>query len=407
MKPRTSIAGRAVCLAACLTAAMGAAQTPMGAGAAAGPAENPPQLAPETKRALFKAHELELAGKSAEAAAVLESHLREHPEEDGTQLRHALGVYLARVERFADAIPHLERAVALDPKQAPIWILLANLYYRIEQFEKAGEAYQSGYRVQAEPDPTVLYNAGVSFLLGKKPERSYRVLSELLGGTAASAEAGWYRAFVAAASEAGKERECWPILEGLVARDPDRIDSWRLLYQAAGSMQDYRRALITLTVIDYLQPLSAKETAQLGDLYLLSGVPIKAAAYYSRALQDSTAAGWRERLVSAYLEAHEPDRALSVLFEAVKRNPSAKLWSLLGDLHYQERRFEEAEVAYRESAALDPQHGRPHLMMGYCAYELDRPAEARTYLTTASEFPDTREAALRLLKTLAGSPSTQ
>ena len=80
--------------------------------------------------------------------------------------------------------------------------------------------------------------------------------------------------------------------------------------------------------------------------------------------------------------------------------PTAKLWALRGDLEYQENAYAAADSAFAAAVALDPDFGRGHLMRGYCAYELDRPADARLHLQRAEQFSDQASAARSLLRRL-------
>ncbi|MBD3347731.1 MAG: hypothetical protein GF400_00875, partial [Candidatus Eisenbacteria bacterium] len=80
--------------------------------------------------------------------------------------------------------------------------------------------------------------------------------------------------------------------------------------------------------------------------------------------------------------------------------PTPRLWSLLGDLHFMRKDYAESYEAYRQSAAMDTTSGRPLLMMGYCAIQLEKNEDAISALERAVEYPDERGKANQLLLAL-------
>ena len=65
---------------------------------------------------------------------------------------------------------------------------------------------------------------------------------------------------------------------------------------------------------------------------------------------------------------------------ALEQEPTARLWSLYGDLNFMEENYEDAYEAYRKSAGMDPDGGRAFLMMAYCAMELGNKDDAKSQL---------------------------
>ncbi|MSO23955.1 MAG: tetratricopeptide repeat protein [Acidobacteria bacterium] len=70
---------------------------------------------------------------------------------------YEMGVQLIETERFAESIPYLERAYALDPIHYGIsLLLLAKAHHAIGQMEKAGKVYQQCLKLNRD-DPRVLF----------------------------------------------------------------------------------------------------------------------------------------------------------------------------------------------------------------------------------------------------------
>jgi tetratricopeptide (TPR) repeat protein len=105
-----------------------------------------------------------------------------------------------------------------------------------------------------------------------------------------------------------------------------------------------------------------------------------------------------ERLASAYIASYDTKSALVTIEKALEEEPTARLLSLKGDLHYMDKDYEQAFEAFRECAAHGDDSGRSYLMMGYCAMEMARYEEAIEQLEHAADYPDQHETALQLVK---------
>ena len=78
-------------------------------------------------------------------------------EPDSAPPHYEMGVQLIELERFAESIPYLERAYALDPIHYGIsLLLLAKAHHATGQMEKAGEVYAQCLKLNRD-DPRVLF----------------------------------------------------------------------------------------------------------------------------------------------------------------------------------------------------------------------------------------------------------
>jgi len=78
-------------------------------------------------------------------------------EPDSAPPHYEMGVQLIELERFAESIPYLERAYALDPLHYGIsLLLLAKARHASGQMEKASEAYEQCLKLNRD-DPRVLF----------------------------------------------------------------------------------------------------------------------------------------------------------------------------------------------------------------------------------------------------------
>ncbi len=360
-------------------------------------------LSARGKKALFRARGKQDDGKFEEAASIMTEWLDGDPERAHPLLLFNLALSHFALDQDRLAYEDLTRAVELEPRYGRGWLRLGEAAYGLEKYKEAGEAFWKAYDLTPDHTPEILYYAGVGLLMGKEPERALGALEKLLDEHRDGADLDWYQALISAGIEAGRSGVVGPFVDQLLEDNPSEARAWELSYQFAVGWEDYRSAAVSLTVAGYLRPLSHDEVVQLGDLYAMISVPVQAARYYEEAMNISATdveagrAHEFERLASAWLGAHDHDRARSTLKTALGEKETVGLWSLLGDLEYLDGDFEAALTAFGNACDLDQDFGRGWLMMGYCAIELGRETEARRYLNKAAEYPGTEAGARSLL----------
>lgn len=355
------------------------------------------------RRALFEAQALREEGDFAGAVRVLEECRSKHAEQDHVLLRFHLANALVMAERAAEALEEYQAAIDLDPHFVQSWINLGQVAYTVERFGLAGEAFVRAHQESPAPQAGLLYNAAVAYYLDEQPDQAVRLLLDLTAGGHREPQLEWYRLLLFACLELERIEEVAGSIDRMLELFGEDPEAWRLLYQFAANAGDYRRAAVALTVGDYLEPFGRDELMQAGDLFLAIGVPVQACVFYERALSDSASARELEHLSSAYLASHDRQRAQQTLTRALSQQPTARLWSLQGDLHYMHERYADADEAYRMCSQLDSTRGRAHLMMGRCALELGRREEAIAHLESATRHPPQAGPARELLRRIRAS----
>ena len=365
------------------------------------------------KKALFRARTRQDEGDFEGAASIMVEWLDGKPERAHPLLLFNLALSHFALEQDRLAYEDLTQAVEIEPRYGRGWLRLGEAAYGLEKFAEAGDAFERAYDLTPEHTPEILYYAGVSLLMGQEPGRALEALEKLLAGHREGADLDWYQAMISAGIEADRPGVVEPFVDQLQADNPSEPRAWELSYQFAVGQEDYRSAAVSLTVAGYLRPLSRSEAVQLGDLYSVISVPVKAAGYYEQAMDmptttddiESGRTDEYERLASAWLGAHDHDRARATLQTALSEQETVGLWSLLGDLEYLDKDFEAALTAFGRSCEVDPDFGRGWLMMGYCAIELGRQDEARRHLEKAAEYPGQAAGARSLLGRIGPSGS--
>lgn len=352
----------------------------------------------DTRMALFEAQQYVQGVNYSGAVNSLEEYLSEHPGEDNFWMRFFLGDYYTHLEEDEKAFDQLEKCVALEPRFAQGWLKLGEVAYSLQRYGRAGEAILRGFDLDEEKRPELLYFSGASYILAEQPAKALPVLDRLIGGDFGEPRLEWYRAAISAAIETQELDEGRATVDRMLATFAEDPDAWYLAFQYEASVSDYEQAAVALTVVGYLRPLSRQEQIQLGDLYSAIDIPVVAGEYYRSAVADSASARDVERLASAYIASYNQEDALAVLTRAVREEPTARLYSLLGDLQFMRKDYDASYDAFAQCTRLDAEEGRAFLMMGYCAMELERNEDAVASLERALAFEDVADRAQSLLE---------
>jgi tetratricopeptide (TPR) repeat protein len=376
-----------------LAAVPAAAAAPEGAAS-----QNPITLLPlKARLALFKAQEKRDAGDYQGSAKILYDFLAKNPRDDNYLVRYYLALSYTQAGEPAKALDHYQACVAADSTFAPGWAKLAETAYNLGSFRIASSAFMRSYDLDLQKPPELLYYAAAAYYLGGEPAKAVPMLQDLVSGSHGRPRTEWFRTLLAAcsgASEGDAGKEAASRMLDQYADDPD---AWRIAFQFYASIKDYREAALALTIKGFLQPLSREDDRTLGDLYSAIGVPAQASVYYERSIGETAAPQDFERLASSYIASYDLASALETITRALQKEPTMRLYSLLGDLNLMERDFGGAYAAYEKCAAMDTVRGRTYLMMGYCAYELGRGEDAIMNLERAAKFPEQEKTALDLL----------
>jgi tetratricopeptide (TPR) repeat protein len=355
----------------------------------------------KVRKIVFRASAYAKRGDYEKAADLLFKHLADHPEQDHYLLRLHLAQHLADLGRPAEAMEHYRGAVDLQPNLNRGWLGLGDAAYDLERYEVAGEAFLAGYETSRERPAEVLYYAAASYLMADRPADALPLFERLVAERRGGAHLKWYQGLVIAAAGVGEPQRADAGIRQLMETSPGDPEAWFLSYQHHVGKQDFRTAAIALTVTGYLRDLSAPERKQLGDLYSIVEVPWLASREYDRAMaaaaEGATAADY-ERLVSSLVAAHESEAALSVLGKALIEDPSPRLVSLLGDIHYLRGDYAAASVSYARLADMGDETGRAYLMLGYCALEMGHKDIALNQLGRASTYEDQADMAQLLMQ---------
>lgn len=359
------------------------------------------ELPPEVHRALYKAQQLMNKKEYLKTSEELKRFIHKHPKKNHYLIEFTLGNALAMAEKKKQALTHYRAALELKPDYNPAWMNLGKTYYDLKQYGSAGHALVKGYETSEEKQPEALFNACSAFLMAEEKEKAMPYLEILVSGKLGSPKHEWVQSLFMVYIDLKLTQKAEGMLKRLVNRDGDNPLWWHLSYQFYVTQNHYQKAITSLIIYSYLTPLKRDEIILLGDLFGAIGVPLEAARYYEQALESDGKPEEYEKLISFLLAGHRPEKAREMANRAINKNPTAKLWSLLGQIFYKQVRYDNAFQAFGQSARLDPKNGEYPLMMGYCALQLQDKDKALLALKKASQFPRQRKIAKELLKQVA------
>ena len=277
---------------------------------------------------------------------------------------------------------------------------MGRVYFDLKRYKTAGDCLLKGYEVSETRDYSVLYFAAVSYFLAKEYNKAMPHLKYLVSGKAGPPKIEWLEAFLQVCMELHLKDEAFRVVNLLLDKDGDNPRWWRFLAHLYLQQNDYKKAVAALTIRSYLTSINRKDIMLLGDLNNAIGVPTKAAQYYEQAviLEDETKPSDHEKLATTYLAAHRPTKARDALERALKKTKTSKLWFVLGQVFYEDEKWSEAYQAFNKAARLDRKDGKAHLMMGYCALQMNKRDMAKAAFQKAAHFSKQRKTAKEMLK---------
>jgi len=353
-----------------------------------------------TKLALFKAQQEMNETRHQKAIDSLLKFQKKRSKYNHFLIEFSLGTAFGLLNQHDQAIYHLEKAAEMEQHYFPIWMNLGKLYYQTENFSKAGAALEKGFRSATVKNPETLFMAMAAYFqsndltktiaIGEELVFSYQSMKDPVVSLLANA-------YITTKNFNGAIK----MLHHLLDNNPNNHKAWKLLCHAYFNNQQYTEATISYETYGYLQGLDRDELMVLGDLFFMSGVPVRATHYYQQALKDGGTPGELEKLAVYYYSAFDIDEAVSSLDEALQGEETVERLLLKAQLYYLQDEFGKAERYYANAAEKLSKDGHEWLMAGYCAMRNGDSKKAKQWLHKAMDYPEQQEEAQTILKIMA------
>jgi tetratricopeptide (TPR) repeat protein len=367
--------------------------------------EEPRKVYPVSQRVsryLAKALELMQTDKLPEAQVMLEKisqSRRLNPGEKAKVLMF-LGNVAVYQTRVADGVKLLEESLALkglDPAtEQQVTFQLAGLHAQLTQYDKAMQVLDAYFEATAEPPPDAYYLKAVVLVQLERPKDAVAPAEQAVAMVPEPRE-GWLSLLSHVYYLTQDYEKMAATLERLIERNPSKKTYWLLLSAAYFELEreDDARAIVQLANRQRLLDLE-RERIALGRLLLAHGLPYECAGVLDQAMADGVVTAKKESfelLTNCWLQAREGERALAPLARGAELAEDAKLYMLLGKVHMQGERFEEAITALTSglAKATPEQRGSVHLLLGVAQVGAGRLDEAERAFRSASTDDKTRD----------------
>ncbi len=360
-----------------------------------------PKLTPSVQKVVYEAQQAIEKKEYAKAERILLTFIDKHPKTPHYLVEFTLGNALSMEGKNIDALSHYKTSADLYPDFSPAWQNLGKVCFDLKQYDQAGDYMLKAYEIAEKKDPTLLYNAAVSYIMAKEEKKALPHLEYLASGGAGNPKTEWLEALLKVCMDLHHEKKAFEVIQRLVDKNENDPRWWKVLAQFHLQQGDYEKATAALKIHSYLVPIKKQDIILMGDLYNAIGVPLKAADYYEKAVKFEKASSVYEKLAAAYIAAHKPDKALNVLNQTLVEKSTSGLLFMMGRVRYEKEDFGKAYDAFKKSAQMNPKDGQAYLMMGYCALQMHKKDAAQTAFQKATEFRDQRKQAKELLKELA------
>jgi len=294
----------------------------------------------------------------------------------------ALGDHAFREGRFAEAAAHYEKALA-SGKSAALYVNLGHSYSRLDQWEKAIEAYRSALEMKADLADPHRFLGQALFQVGRYSDaaESFRKAESLQPGAGDGlwiarcrvAQGEWIRAehelvrrlrdrerdvegrelLAHVFFSTSRPREAANLYRELAWEEPSRPRFFLLLAHSEAAAKRHGEAIDALEIASRVAGPDAEVLRLLADLYLEERMAREAASCYARLMAASKEVKAEDyhRLGHAYFQAREFLSSKEAIGKALKLDPvHLNALMLLGHVELERGDAKAAQLAYEKAA---------------------------------------------------------
>lgn len=414
-------------------------------------ASNSATLPPRVRVILAKISPLMAKKEYPKAEKILTTFLnKKSPKKDTKyhypELYFALGNCYLLQEEYPEAAQAYREILTHDPGHTHAWLNLAKTCYEMKQFKEAAVCFEKGYESDKNKQPETLYYSAAAYLMegeytlsivvfarlqashpqAFKPEwKEYYVhallganqikpalplINELIGFYSDDKKIRWQEILLHQYLQLGMHDEALKYVNTLVEQNPQVANWWKALTHIQLGNNRYEEALAALIIYGYQVSLNSVETKLLADLFLQTGIPVKAVPVYASSMQKEQEGEILYRLALSHYQLGEPEEALNVIHHFKQHADNYQILMLQGELYYRLHSYGEAQTCFRQAADMDDlRNGQAWLMAGYAAMQMDDFVSGRNAFMKAcrcAKEKKTATAALQQLEQIVMAHST-
>jgi len=317
------------------------------------------------------------SGDPAAAAAVLTDYLKAHPEERHPYPYYDAGYFFHLAGNQGSALKWLRRAVDLRPSFHEAWTLMASLYQKAGEPEKAAQAMEKAASISNSPE--TWRQAGLLYLEAACPEKGLAALKQIPADQRNTAK--WHVAAAHAHQDLKQFLQAAQAMASAHALSKDPAH----LYQCAVFYLEAERPADALPLLRQLAETRSPRPDWLVALsHALKALEKKeeTARTMEQAARLSRDPNLLFHAACLWLEADRPQKALGLLKELARRKPLKIEWLLaLANAHIMLDQMPQAALAMDRAVHKDPQSDYLY-RAGVLWLHADRPQKALDRLST-------------------------
>ncbi len=292
---------------------------------------------------------------------------------------HRAGMLWRVVGELGKTITLLRKSVAVK-KVEQLWLVdLASVLFDAKREAEVRPVMKRTRLTEAGVSNSLRYRGAVVWLNLEEPAQAYPLLRLL--GKQKKPQYSWLSALVKTCVKLEKIEEARATLTLLLNSFPSQVGSWKLAVWFALRQEAYAEAAAAKEIVRHFEPNEKRHLNDLSRLYLLAGVPERAAKMHKQFVGKKPQTEHLERLVDIYLSGQRYEEALDAELLLIKKQKTVEHLETLGNIYYALHRYGKSRKAYEEAAGLSTKVN-PDLLMraGYSAMK------EREYQLAAKNF---------------------
>lgn len=275
---------------------------------------------------------------------------------------------------------------------------IAQIFMAEENWRDGAAALEEWFRTAPEPNAAAYYLLAAAYYQMEDLDRAL-VPAKKAVEIAAKPQPSWIELLLALHLTREEYDEAVPLLERLIAMEPEKKTHWLRLSSLYQQQEEYGPALAALQVA-YNSGFFTQESEylRLSDMLRFNEIPFRAARVLEQAIEDGHVkpdSEVYERLANCWIQARDFDEAIPPLRRAAETSDNGELFVRLGQVHIQREQWSDAERAIGEAFEKGgiEDTGQAQVFMGISIFNQGRLGDAREWFARATGSEDQGEMA--------------
>lgn len=366
-------------------------------------------LSERTYKRLTAVHELMGESKYKEALKRLDDLLprvRKHKYEYAT-IMQTYGFAYAAQDKYKKAIAAFREALKTealpDQVQKSMRYNLAQLYAAASDWKSAAKAYEQWLLTAEKPSADSYAFGATIYAQLKQYGKAIPKIKKAIALTKKPRE-NWYQLLLSMLYQKKQYAEASQVLESMVAFWPEKKQYWKQLSGVYFTLKKSRKSLAVLELArrqGFLE--NERDLMNLVNMYLLQGIPYKAAKLMEKEMQAGRIQRTGknlQKLGEAWMRAKEVDAALKELQAAAQAQKKGLLYLRLAQLYTDKENWAKViELSNQALAAGGLKNpGDAYMLKGMAQYETGRKKSAVASFSKALKYSKSKRQASQWIK---------